>query len=142
MDSRKEQAGKRAEGALDYESDGLMHMWVGDLSKPLNEAKEQLHEIADAPPPGSNAGKAAFIQDDDDAALMGVLEDHGMADSTTTTTTTTTKRPTAAELKSKIEAASKDIDKETKASDKKIAQVKSNLKEAEKKASETVKADE
>jgi len=166
--SQVEQAGRRAESALDHEADSLMSLWVGDLSKPLADAKEKLHEIADAPPRDPNADKTALNQmmDDDDDALLGVLQAHGMADSTTTTTkatttttttttTTSTKAPTAKELESKIEAAQKDIDTDNKAADKKlsdaiakankdtdkkIADVKKSLKAAEKKADDTVKA--
>lgn len=165
--SAVDSAGRRAEGALDRESDSLMSLWVGDLSKPLAEAKDKLHEIADAPPVDPNANKAALTQmmDDDDAALLGVLQDHGMADSTTTTkvttttttttTTTSTKKPTASELETKITAAQKEADTQTKAAekklndviakadkdtDKKVADVKKSLKAAEKKADDTVKA--
>jgi len=165
--SQVEQAGRRAESALDHEADSLMSLWVGDLSKPLADAKAKLHEIADAPPRDPNADKAALNQmmDDDDDALLGVLQAHGMADSTTTTkvttttttttTTTSTKAPTAKDLETKITAAQKDIDTDLKAADKKLsdavakankdtdkklADTKKSLKAAEKKADDTVKA--
>merc|ERR1719281_1991134 len=85
-----ESANRRAEEPLDRESDSLMRLWVGDMTKPLNEAKDKLHSIADAPPydPKAAAAAAAQWSDDDDDGLLSVLQGHGVSVATTTTTTT------------------------------------------------------
>jgi len=160
--SAMESANRRAEEPLDHEADSLMSMWVGDLSKPLNEAKEKLHNIADEPPFDPKA--ASQMSDDDDAALLDVLNSHGMGGAsstttttkatTTTTTTTTVPKMSAAQLESKITAADKQLTAETKAALKKLndaiakadkdvdsnnVKVKKTLKDAEKKADDFVK---
>lgn len=161
--SAMESANRRSEEPLDREADALMSMWVGDLTKPLNEAKEKLHSIADEPPYDPKA--AAMMQDDDDAGLMDVLNSHGMGGSSTTTTTTTTKTTTtttttlpkksAAMLEKTIQDADKQLTADTKAAQKKLndaiakadkdvdshnGNVKKTLKDAEKKADDFVKA--
>jgi len=135
--SALESASRRAEGPLDKESDSLMSMWVGDLSKPLADAKDKMQGLAEAAPGAEKAAQAQMMDDDDDA-LMDVLKGHGMAVSTTTTTTTTTTtakkvvkkaaalvqtKPTAASLEKEIEGAMKTFDSDNKAALKKVNQV-------------------
>jgi len=134
--SALESAARRAEAPLDKESDSLMSMWVGDLSKPLADAKEKMQNLADAPPGAEKAAQAALAQDDDDD-LMDVLKSHGMAVSTTTTTTTTTtakkvvkkatalvqEKPSASQLQKNIEVAMKTFDSDNKAALKKVNDV-------------------
>jgi len=131
-----ESASRRADGPLDKESDSLMSMWVGDLSKPLADAKEKMQDLADATPGAEKAAQAQMMDDDDDA-LMSVLKGHGMAVATTTTTTTTTTtkkvekkaaalvqvKPTASQLEKKIELAMKTFDSDNKAALKKVNDV-------------------
>jgi len=131
-----ESANRRAEGPLDKESDSLMSMWVGDLSKPLADAKDKMQDLADATPGAEKAAQAQMMDDDDDA-LMDVLKGHGMAVATTTTTTTTTTtkkvvkkaaalvqvKPTASQLEKKIELAMKTFDSDNKAALKKVNDV-------------------
>jgi len=133
--SALESAARRAESPLDKESDSLMSMWVGDLSKPLADAKEKMQNIADAPPGAEKAAQTQMMQDDDDD-LMAVLQSHGMAASSTTTTTTTTAKkvvkkaaalvqvkPTASQLTKNIEVAMKTFDSDNKAALKKVNDV-------------------
>jgi len=128
-----ESAARRAESPLDKESDSLMSMWVGDMSKSLADAKDKMQNIADQAPGAEKAAMAQMQDDDDD--LMDVLKSHGMAVSTTTTTTTTTKKivkkvaalvqvkPTASQLEKNIEVAMKTFDSDNKAALKKVNDV-------------------
>eukprot|EP00746_Dinoflagellata_sp_MGD_P001371 gnl/MRDRNA2_/MRDRNA2_102572_c0_seq1.p1 gnl/MRDRNA2_/MRDRNA2_102572_c0~~gnl/MRDRNA2_/MRDRNA2_102572_c0_seq1.p1 ORF type:complete len:341 (-),score=131.64 gnl/MRDRNA2_/MRDRNA2_102572_c0_seq1:16-1038(-) len=134
--SALESASRRAEGPLDKESDSLMSMWVGDMSKALADAKDKMQNIADQAPGAEKQAAMAQMQDDDDD-LMDVLKSHGMAVSTTaaattTTTTTTTKKkvtalvqvkPTASQLEKNIEVAMKTFDSDNKAALKKVNDV-------------------
>lgn len=135
--SALESAFRNAEGPLDKESDSLMNMYVGDLSKPLADAKEKMQNLASAAPGAEKAAQAEIMAEDDDG-LMDVLKGDGMAvvvttTSTTTTTTTTAKKvvkklaalvqelkPTAPALERTIELAMKTFDSESKAALKKV----------------------
>lgn len=134
--SALESAARRAESPLDKESDSLMSMWVGDMSKALADAKDKMQNIAEQAP-GAQKAAMAQMQDDDDDDLMDVLKSHGMAVSTTTTTTTTSTakkvekkatalvqvKLTASELEKKIEVAMKTFDSDNKAALKKVNDV-------------------
>lgn len=161
--SALESASRRAEGPLDKESDSLMSMWVGDMSKALADAKDKMQNIADQAPGAEKQAAMAQMQDDDDD-LMDVLKSHGMAVSTTaattTTTTTTTKKvekkvaalvqvkPTASQLEKNIEVAMKTFDSDNKAALKKVndviaknmQEVSSYLKDTKKKLDTASKA--
>jgi len=160
--SALESASRRAEGPLDKESDSLMSMWVGDMSKAVADAKDKMQNIADQAPGAEKQAAMAQMQDDDDD-LMDVLKSHGMAVSTTATTTTTTTtakkvekkvaalvqvKPTASMLEKNIEAAMKTFDSDNKAALKKVndviaknmKEVSSYLKDTKKKLDAAAKA--